>query len=106
MCFFPFSGAQLLKSLVCVPAGACVCVSACASFCAHNVLAGGTSVLKRLRECGIVCTHVSLCCLPAGQAVVGTGDIGAGWCCSVVDYFLPYIAMTGHVISPVVVSGQ
>lgn len=46
------------------------------SFGVHNALAGGTSVFECLCKCMALCIRVCLCCLPAGQAAVGTGYIG------------------------------
>lgn len=43
---------------------------------------------------------VRLCCLPAGWAAVARVAMQC------VDYFLPYIEMTGHVVSPVMAGGQ
>lgn len=70
----------------------CVCVS----FGVQNALASGTSVFERMCECG--CGIV--CCLPAGWAAVARVAMQCVGC------FLPYIAMTGHVVSPVVAGGQ
>lgn len=46
------------------------------SFGVHNALAGGTSVFECLCKCMALCMRVCLCCLPAGQAAVGSGYIG------------------------------
>lgn len=52
-----------------------------------------------------LCVHVCLCCLPAGRTAMAQGA-SARVALRCVDYFLPYIAMTGHVVSPVVAGGQ
>lgn len=64
------------------------------------LLVGQVSLSACASAAAALCVHVCLCCLPAGWVVVARV---AMWC---VDYFLPYIAMTGHVVSPVVARGQ
>lgn len=63
---------------------------------------------ESLRACAIVavalCGHVRLCCLPAGWVAVQRTLARVVFLC--VDYFLPYIAMARHVVSPVVAGGQ
>lgn len=75
------------------------------SFGVHNALAGGTSVFECLCKCMALCMRVCLCCLPAGQAAVGTGT-SARMVFQCVECFLPYIAMADYVVSPVVAGGQ
>lgn len=98
MCFFPVLVNKCWGSLVCQ-----VCVSAgihhvCVSFSVQNALVGGTSVFECMCECACVVYQ-----LVRRRWVQGTSARVALRC---VDYFLPYIAMTGHVVSPVVVDGQ
>lgn len=86
---------------VCAPASIYVCV--CVFWC---VLARGTSVSERMCKCG--CGNMCVCVVYqlAGRRRRRRRR-WTGWRCSVcVDYFLPYIAMTGHVVSPVVADGQ
>lgn len=87
-----------MKSLVCQ---VCVCVCLqCVPLGVQNALASGASVFERMCKCGWGNICVCVCCLPAGWAAVARAAMRC------VEYFLPYIAMTGHVVSPVVPGGQ
>lgn len=98
--FLPCSGEQVLESLVCqvcVPLQASIYLCVCLLLCRMPLLVGQVSLSACASAAvGIVC--VCMCVRVVYQLV--------GWRCGVFDYFLPYIAMTGHVVSPVVAGGQ
>lgn len=89
--FLPCSGEQMFKSLVCQVFVASIYLCVCVSFGVRNALGSGTSVSACVSAAVALCVHWCLCCLPAGCATQRC-----------VDYFLPYIAVTGHVVSPAV----
>lgn len=80
--------------------GVCLCKHLSVCVCVRMPLLVRQVSLSACASAAVaLCVH-ELCCLPAGWAAV------AGVAMRCVDYFLPYIAMTGHVVSPVVAGGQ
>lgn len=98
MCFFPVLMNKCWSHLCvrCVSLQASICVCVCVRM---PLLVRQVSLSACASAAVALCVH-ELCCLPAGWAAV------AGVAMRCVDYFLPYIAMTGHVVSPVVAGGQ
>lgn len=73
----------------------------CLLVCRMPLLLGQVFLSACVSTAVALCVHVCVCVV---YQLVGLSV--ARMAMQYVDYFLPYIAMTDHVVSPVVVSGQ